>query len=97
MSHLEQRLAERNITISMDALYAVASKYQQDTAVIIKRCAAQVRDNSQDYYTRNSSNGDLVVLIVRAGRPVTIMYRRSSQSNNANQLSVNRIVYDIIQ
>lgn len=87
MVHLTQRLAERGIDITPNQLGAMAREYRQDTAVILTRC--------QMHYVRDGyigSNGDLVILIVRDSRPVTIMFRRSNQPLTAQALKVDEVI-----
>jgi len=92
MSHLQQRLKERNIKIDESILWNIAKDLNVDSAVIVARLDSSLDDKSGNYYTRNESNGDLVFLIVRNRKPITIMYRRSSQNNSASQLRVNQVL-----
>ena len=94
MTHIEKRLQERDIHISKAVLIGLCYEYN-NAAVIIARQSHYGQDTG-DYMTRKESNGDLVVLIIRDNRPVTIMYRRSSQTNTAAQLRVNQVI-DITQ
>lgn len=94
MTHIEQRLQERNIQVSKNVL--VGSCYEYENAAVILARGNHVGDNEHGYFDRQESNGDLVVLIIREHKPITIMYRRSSQTNTPEQLRVNQLV-DITQ
>jgi len=92
MTHIEQRLAERNITIATEALWNIARKVGKvSSAVLLGRVAHQGQQNGA-YRSRSESNGDLVILLVRGARPVTIMYRRSNQPFTAEALHVNQVI-----
>lgn len=92
MSHLQDRLAEREINIPDSFLWTIAKSLKTDSAVLVKRLDSHMGTNDGDFTTRKQSNGDLVYLIVRDSRPVTIFYRRSSQTNTPQQMRVNQIV-----
>lgn len=91
MTHIEQRLQERNIAISHATIAGLCYECDVDTAVIISKGEHMGQDYGR-YTERNESNGDLVVLIIRNHAPVTVMYRRSSQTNTCEQLRVNQII-----
>lgn len=88
MSHLSERLAERGITIPKGELEGVACKCRQDTAIVLCRLA-QSNPVSNGYI---GSNGDLVILIIRNRRPVTIMYRRTNQPLTCDALHVSEVI-----
>lgn len=90
MTHIEKRLQEREINISRSVIIGLCHKYE--CAAIILARQSHYGENSSDYYERKQSNGDMVVLIIREHRPVTIMYRRSNQTNTAEALRVNQLV-----
>jgi hypothetical protein len=92
MSHLQQRLAERNIKIADSTLWNIARGLRRDSAVLVMKLDSHMGQNDGDFTTRKESNGDLVFLIVRDSRPVTIFYRRSSQTNTPNQMRVDQIL-----
>lgn len=87
MSHLSERLAERGITIPQGEIEGIAQRCRLDTAVIL--CHVECKYVHDGYI---GSNGDLVILVVRNRRPVTIMYRRTNQPITADALRVNQIV-----
>ncbi len=92
MTHIEQRLAERNIQIATTALWDIARKIGfTPTAVLLGKVPVQ---GSQDceYRNRTESNGELVILIVRDSRPVTVMFRRDNQPFTAQALKVNQVL-----
>lgn len=88
-SHIISRLKLRNLNYSEDFLLGISQKCRVDTAVLLKSPEKKVfvRDEEE-------SNGDLVILIVRNGRPITIMFRRSNQSLNKFALNVEEIHYE---
>lgn len=91
MTHLEERLLERNIHIRQAELERIASQYRTASAIILAKGTHQ-GDDEHTYYNRKESNGDMVVMIVRNRQPKTIMFRRSSQTNKPEQLRVNQII-----
>lgn len=94
MTHIEQRLQERHIHVSAAVLVGLCYEYENAAVILAK--GSHVGDDENGYFDRAESNGDLVVLIIREHKPITIMFRRSSQTNTAQQLRVNQIV-DITQ
>ena len=87
MVHLTQRLAERGIDITPSQLVGLARECRQDTAVILTRCQIRLVADGNI-----GSNGDLVILIVRSCRPITIMFRRSNQPLTPSALKVDAII-----
>ena len=87
MVHLTQRLAERGISITQGELLGIAGTCRQDTAVILTRCQIRLVADGNI-----GSNGDLVILIVRSCRPITIMFRRSNQPLTPSALKVDAII-----
>ena len=92
MSHLQERLQERNIEIGDSFLYLLAFVAEKDTAYIIKNLDCHKGTTEKNYYDRKESNGDMVVLIVRKNNPVTIMYRRKNQNNTPEGLRVESLI-----
>lgn len=90
MTHIEQRLAERNISIDYSKLVLIAKSCGMTSAAILLGNVPAVNDTGA-YRSRTESNGDMVVMIVRDARPVTIMFRRSNQPFTAQALSVNKV------
>ena len=94
MTHTEQRLTERQISLTASQIAGIVYEYgdiDTDLAVIVAK-VERVEPEKCGYYGRAQSNGDLVVLIIRNHRPVTLMYRRSDQTNTPAQLRVNQIL-----
>ena len=82
--HTNDRLARREINLTADYLNSVAQNYSEDTAVVLGK--------------RVSSEGmrygyELVILIVRGKRPVTVMTRRQSQNFDKRNFNVSKVVY----
>lgn len=90
--HIVQRLAERNISIEPWKLDKIAQYFGSiPTAVILTRLEAHTGQEGA-YRTREESNGDLVVLIVRDAKPITVMYRRSNQPLTPDSMHVRQVV-----
>ena len=90
MTHIEQRLAERNISIDYSKLLVIAKSCgNTSAAVLLGNVPAQ--NDTGAYRSRELSNGDLVVLIVRNGEPKTIMFRRSNQPFTESALHVEKV------
>jgi hypothetical protein len=87
--HITDRLAERNITIDCDKLAILAAKVDNAAIILLKQ---EHKGQEGAYRTRNESNGDLVVMIIRNHYPVTIMYRRSNQPATCDALRVNQVI-----
>jgi hypothetical protein len=85
------RLYENGVRVSESAIIGLCYECDTDTAVILTQVDHK-GDNSTPYYGRMDSNGDLVVLIIRNHNPVTLMFRRSNQTNTPAQLRVNKII-----
>src|SRR5688572_17243902 len=90
MTHLEQRLNERGIKINQGQLIDIAKSCTTSTAVLIAKSESCNGDINKPYHERES-NGELVVLIVRDNRPVTIMFRRLNQPWKASAMGVNEL------
>lgn len=84
MVHVSQRLAERGISISERDILTLCQDCHYDTALVMGRV--------ENCHCVDGSNGDLIILIVRECRPVTIMYRRSNQPLTTNALRVDEII-----
>ncbi len=81
-AHLKDRIARRDLTITLQDCAEVAKQYPDDTAVILGK--------------RVSSEGakygyELIILIVRSSRPITIMTRRESQNFTTANFGVKKI------
>ena len=92
MTHTQQRLIERGINIPDSELNKIALSCNVDSAVILAKLDSHKGDNVNGYYRRQESNGDLIVLIVRSSRPITIMYRRSNQPSTPQALKVCNVI-----
>lgn len=90
MTHIEQRLAERNITIDMSKLQVIAKSCGMTSAAVLLGNVPAVNDTGA-YRSRTESNGDLVILIVRDAKPITIMFRRSNQPFTEQALHVEKV------
>jgi len=90
MTHIEQRLAERNIKVDYSKLLVIAKSCGNTSAAILLG-NVPYSDPGTDYHSRQESNGDLVVMIVRDGEPKTIMFRRSNQPFTPSALNVNKV------
>jgi len=90
MTHIEQRLAERNIAIDYSKLVVIAQHIGNTSAAVLLGTCTPVNDTGA-YRSREESNGDMVVLIVRDGKPITIMYRRSNQPFTPDALNVRKV------
>jgi hypothetical protein len=90
--HITQRLNERKLEFQPEYLESLALNCNQDTAIILIKLNCHVGSDYRDYYARTESNGDLVILIVRESKPITIMFRRSNQKNTPQDLRVNQIL-----
>jgi len=89
--HIKERCQDRNVEISENILSNLASQCCCDTALLLCRFSEIKNDSDKDFYDREESNGDLLFLIVRRKRPVTIFFRRSDQNNTLDGLRVNLI------
>lgn len=90
--HVADRLAERNIVIELWKLNKIAQYFGSvSTAVVLARLDNHVGQDGA-YRTRSESNGDLVILIVRDAKPITVMYRRSNQPLLPDALHVKQVV-----
>lgn len=83
MTHVEQRIQQRQLDVSPTALQAIAAQYEQDTAVILGK---RVSDEGVRFgYV-------LIILIVRNRRPVTVMTRRETQNFTKANFNVQKVV-----
>lgn len=85
MVHVSKRLAERGIHIPPSDIDRLARSCHADTAIVLSHL-------TQCNRVTDGSNGDLVILIVRECRPVTIMFRRSNQPLTPCALRVDEII-----
>lgn len=87
--HISQRLKERNLNLSEAFILAVIKESKgKDTAALIKR----ISDPVFYYGDVPESNGDLVILIIRNNRPVTVFFRRSDQPFEEKALRVEQCI-----
>jgi hypothetical protein len=91
IERIQGRLAQEGVRISENVIIGLCYECDTDTAVIIAKTEHK-GDNTNSYYGRTDSNGDMVVLIIRHHEAITIMFRRSSQTNTPEQLRVNQII-----
>jgi len=70
----------------------IAESAKTDSAVLIAILDSHVGAVDSDYYQRKESNGNLVFLIIRDNKPITIMYRRDNQPKTESALRVNAII-----
>lgn len=89
MTHIEQRLQERHIAIDYSKLCQIARSAGKDAAVLLG--TVPYTDTGTDYHSRQESNGELVVMIVRNGEPKTVMFRRENQPFTAEALRVEKV------
>ena len=92
MTHLQQRLSERNIAIPDSTLEKIAAHFGDITTAVLLARLGEHKGCEGAYRSREESNGDLVVLIVRDAKPITIMYRRSNQPLTPDALHVRQVV-----
>ena len=92
-AHIVKKLEERELKYSELFLMAVAKNDCScaDTAVILQKL-----DNPVPYIDDSRSNGDLVILIVRENRPVTIMFRRSNQDADIKSMRKSLDVQEVL-
>jgi len=83
LQHVESRIAQRSLDVSPMALQALASQFEQDTAVILGK---KVSDEGVRF------GMVLIILIVRNRRPVTVMTRRETQNFTCANFNVKKIV-----
>ena len=81
-AHLKDRIARRDLTVTLDDLREVAAQYPQDTAVILGK---RVSSEGPQY------GYELIILIVRSSKPITIMTRRESQNYTCANFGVKKI------
>lgn len=85
MKHIRVRNEEREISISEKDIKRIANNCPVDTAIFLGKTENGFRNWQQSY---DESNGELVVLIVRDRKPVTVMYRRIEQPFTSRALRV---------
>lgn len=90
--HVLDQLKQRELNYSPIFLLALAEEYDSDTAILLKKLPKPKNCNqSADYHKRELSNGNLVILIVRDKRPITIFFRRDDQPFTPQALRVQDI------
>ena len=90
--HIFAQLKQRQLNYSAIFLAAIAKECEKDTAVLLAKLSATKNDNqSRNYHDRKISNGNLVILIVRDKRPITIFFRRDNQPFTEEALNVDEI------
>lgn len=91
MPHYMQRIEERMPDLAprlLDIARSVESlRLAKDTAVLVHELPA-LRGDTQANILDRASNGDQVWAIVRGGRVVTMMFRRSTQPATAEAMRV---------
>jgi len=91
MTHYESRTQDRPMTSTLSKAQLAGLCYEYEcAAVIINRITAQ--NDYGKYRSRHESNGDLVVLIIRDHKAITIMYRRSNQPQTCEALHVSQVI-----
>ncbi len=84
IAHIHDRIARRDLDVTVPELADVAKMYAEDTAVILgKRISAEGIKYGYD----------VIILIVRNSRPVTIMTRRQSQNFDKRNFNVQKVSY----
>ena len=83
LEHVQSRIAQRQLDLSPDYLAQLARNYEQDTAIILGK---RVSDEGARF------GMVIIILIVRNGRPVTVMTRRATQNFTVANFSVKQIV-----
>ena len=91
-THVLERLQSRNIRINPRVIEQIAHNTSTDAAILLTKLNNHIGSTNNDYYARQESNGDLVYLIVRDNRPITIMYRRSNQPSTPESMRVNVVI-----
>lgn len=91
-NHITERLNERHIKLNPAIIEQLANSAKTDSAVLITKLNNHIGSTNNDYYSRAESNGNLVFLIIRGNKPITIMYRRDNQPMTTNALRVNAII-----
>ena len=90
MTHYQQRIQDRQIGVSESQIVGLC--YEYECAAVILSRVEHKGTNTGDYHGRMDSNGDLIVLIIRDHRAVTIMYRRSNQPQTCEALHVSQVI-----
>lgn len=93
--HIIEQLKCRGLPFCESDLESLAIKCRSDTAICLTKLSQEISvSNSPDnkYRTESRSNGDLVILIVRNKKPITIMFRRSNQPFTTEALRVQAIM-----
>lgn len=90
-NHVAQRLNERGITISSAVIAGLCWEYE-NAAVILRKLDSEQGQDYGDYRNRTESNGDLVILIIREHKDITVMYRRSNQKLTAESMRVAELI-----
>jgi len=99
MRHIHDRLRQRGIDINGKAIENLSMRCEGDVALLLHKFDTVANDSCLPFCQRKESNGDLVYLVVRNKYPVTVMFRRSEQTNTIERLRVSHIVdiQDIIK
>jgi hypothetical protein len=97
MTHAEQRICERlrdeaklnmfQVKDILDKAQMIASSHDVSSVGALVH-----RVKFQGTAWTNKSNGDQVWIIIRGGRLVTVMFRRSTQPDTCEALRVDRVV-----
>ena len=93
MSHVCERLHERGINIHPFTVDSIAESCKVDSAIVLFKLKNSVNNHGRIAYNeRKESNGNIIVLIVRDNKPVTIMFRRENQPLTCESLHVNIVI-----
>jgi len=92
LPHIIQRLEERKLHIPEELIEDLAEIYVEDTAIVILNMGFCVNHSNKEFYERNESNGELVILVIRHQEPITVFFRRKDQPLDAHSLRVNKVV-----
>ncbi len=91
MTHIEQRLAERQLSIQHEKLVLIAKSCGSTASAVVLGNVPYQGQADGAYRSRSESNGDMVILIVRDAKPITVMFRRSDQPLTAEALKVVKV------
>ena len=90
--HVKKRVQDRYLSFHYKNLMDIAKRCEVDTAVILS-IGKHMGQATGNYHDRKESNGDMVILIVRHKKPITIMFRRSDQKPTAKAMRVEKLIY----
>lgn len=92
--HIKLAIKQRNLPFSENYLEEIAQSCRDSTAVLLAKLNENitVKNSPDQHRTESRSNGDLIILIVRERKPITIMLRRSNQPLTPQALKVTKIL-----